>query len=87
MYLGGVHTGSLLSYSIDGRGDTMHKRFPIKTSKNGLAYSYPEGMTEDQFYTMLDELINFCKIKGLTVSQALILLEVGADYLTDTTLV
>lgn len=65
----------------------MHKRFPIKTSKNGLAYSYPDGMTEDQFYTMLDELINFCKIKGLTVSQAQILFETGIDYVADTILV
>lgn len=65
----------------------MYKRFPIKTSKNGLAYSYPDGMTEDQFYTMLDELINFCKIKGLTVSQAQILFETGIDYVADTILV
>ena len=65
----------------------MHKRFPIKPSKNGLAYSYPEGMTEDQFYTMLDELINFCKIKGLTIKQAQILFETGIDYVAETTLV
>jgi len=64
----------------------MYKQFPVNVSKNGIAYPYPEGLTEEQFYAMLDELLDFCKIKGLTVKQAKMLLKTGAKYVVDSTM-
>lgn len=64
----------------------MHKQFPVNASKNGITYSYPQGLTEEQFYAMLDELLDFCKIKGLTVKQSKMLLKTGAKYVEDSTI-
>lgn len=65
----------------------MKKKTSIECAKNGMSYSYPYDMDEYTFYTLLDELLTFCKVKGLTVKQAQILLKTGAKYVADSTLV
>lgn len=65
----------------------MKKISPMERAKNGIPYSHPYDMNEDCFYSLLDELLTFCKVKGLTVKQAQILLKTGAKYVADSTLV
>lgn len=65
----------------------MKTKLPVERAKNGIPYSYPYDMDEEYFYSLLDELLTFCKVKGLTVKQAQILLKTGAKYVADSTLV
>ena len=65
----------------------MKKKTPIECAKNGLPYSCPYDMNECTFYSLLDELLTFCKVKGLTVKQAQVLLKTGVKYVADSTLV
>lgn len=65
----------------------MKKKTPIECAKNGIPYLYPYDMDECTFYSLLDELVTFCKVKGLTVKQAQILLKTGVKYVADSTLV
>ena len=65
----------------------MYQKCAMKTAKNGLSYSYPYGISEEDFYQMLDEIYSFCKIKGLTVKQAQLLLETASKYIEDTALI
>lgn len=60
---------------------------PDSNSKTGYPYDIPKYMSEDDFYRDLEELKNFIKAKGLTVRQALILLETCKEYIVDGTLV
>lgn len=39
-------------------------------SKFGKVYEEPQGLDEQKYYHIMDELIDFAKIKGLTVRQA-----------------
>ena len=52
-----------------------------------MPYSCPYDMNEEDFYYLLDELLTFCKVQGLTVKQAQMLLETGVKYVADSTLV
>ena len=65
----------------------MKSKTPMECATNGMLYSYPYDMDEGYFYTLLEELLTFCKVKGLTVKQAQILLKTGAKYIADSTLV
>ena len=65
----------------------MKTRLPIGCAKNGIPYPRPYDMNEDIFYSLLDELLTFCKIKGLTVKQAQILFKTCIRYVSDSTLV
>ena len=65
----------------------MKSKTPMECAINGMSYSYPYDMNEDYFYSLLEELLTFCKVKGLTVKQAQILLKTGAKYVADSTLV
>lgn len=56
-------------------------------AKNGMIYDYPRNMEEKEFHGLLEELMNFCKIKGLTVMQAQMLFETCVDYVVDSALV
>lgn len=65
----------------------MKTKCPMECAKNGFPYSYPYDMNEEDFYSLLNELLTFCKVKGLTVKQAQILLKTGVKYVADSTLV
>lgn len=65
----------------------MKNILPTGCAKNKIPYAHPYDMDEDIFYSLLDELLTFCKVKGLTVKQAQILLKTGAKYVADSTLV
>ena len=65
----------------------MKTKNPVECAKNGIPYSCPYDMHEEYFYSLLDELLTFCKVKGLTVKQAQILLKTGVKYVADSTLV
>ena len=56
-------------------------------AKNGFLYDYPRNMDEKEFHKLLDELVIFCRIKELTVTQAQMLFETCMDYVADSTLV
>lgn len=60
---------------------------PTSVSRNGFSYNVPKNMDENDFYNILEEMINLCKIKGLTVMQAQTLFETCVDYVVDSTLV
>ena len=85
----GVYTGSLLPYFNISESVVyyMKTRLPIECAKNGIPYSRPYDMNEDIFYSLLDELLTFCKIKRLTVKQAQILFKTCIKYVSDSTLV
>lgn len=65
----------------------MINKYSFAFAKNGMNYQPPTGLSEEKFSEMLDELLTFCKIKGLTVTQAQLLFKTCEEYVSDTTLV
>ena len=55
-------------------------------SKFGKVYEEPQGLDEQKYYDIMDELIDFTKIKGLTVRQAQKLFTDCADAVLSTKL-
>lgn len=55
-------------------------------SKFGKVYEEPQGLDEQKYYDIMDELIDFAKIKGLTVRQAQKLFTDCADAVLSTKL-
>lgn len=41
-----------------------------KTTKYGVGYEAPNGLTEDDYYELMYEFIDLAKEKGLTIRQA-----------------
>ena len=41
-----------------------------KTTKYGKGYEPPNGLTEDKYYELMYECVDFAKVKGLTIRQA-----------------
>lgn len=38
-------------------------------SKYGKTYDEPDGLSESEYYELLDEFVDLAKVKGLTVRQ------------------
>lgn len=55
-------------------------------SKFGKVYEEPQGLDEQKYYHIMDKLIDFAKIKGLTVRQAQKLFTDCADAVLSTKL-
>ena len=41
-----------------------------QTTKYGNTYESPVGISEEKYYELLYEFVDFAKVKGLTVKQA-----------------
>ena len=54
-----------------------------RTTKYGTGYEAPIGLPEDKYYDLMYELIDFCKIKGLTTRQAQKLFVDCSDMILD----
>lgn len=54
-----------------------------KTTKYGKGYEAPHGLTEDKYYELMYEFVNFTKVKGLTVRQAQKLFVDCSDIILD----
>lgn len=53
---------------------------------NGRTYLIPNGIAEENFLSIMRELVDFTKTKGLTVRQAQALFECCKDYALDSNL-
>lgn len=65
----------------------MTNKYSFTYDKDGKEYECPNGLDKDEFFIILDELLAFCKIKGLTVTQAQLLFKTCEEYVSDFTLI